>query len=42
MYDKINDVTFYNMRDTDKFVIKHWKQLSQYIETAWDYMNSIL
>ncbi len=21
---------------------KHWKQLSQYIETAWDYRNSIL
>ncbi len=45
MYDKINDVTFYNMTDRDKFVNlmkKHWKQLSQYIETAWDYRNSIL
>ncbi len=45
MYDKINDVTFYNMTDRDKFVYlmkTHWKQLSQYIETAWDYRNSIL
>ncbi len=45
MYDKINHVTFYNMTDRDKFVYlmqKHWKQLSQYIETAWDYRNSIL
>ncbi len=45
MYDKINDVTLYNMTDGDKFVYlmkKHWKQLSQYIETAWDYRNSIL
>ncbi len=32
MYDTINDVTFYNMTDRDKFVYllkKHWKQLSQ-------------
>ncbi len=45
LYDKINDVTFYNMIDRDKFVYlmqKHWKQLSQSIETAWDYWNSIL
>ncbi len=45
MYDKINDVTFYNMTDIYKFVYlmqKHWKQLSQYIETVWDYRNSIL
>ncbi len=45
MYDKINDVTFYNMTDRDKFVYlmqKHYKQLSQYIETAWVYRNSIL
>ncbi len=34
MYDKINDVTFYNMTDRDKFV--YLMQLSQYIETAWD------
>ncbi len=43
MYDKSNDVTFYNMTDRDKFIClmqKHWKQLSQYIETAWDYRNS--
>ncbi len=45
MYDKINDVTFYNMTDRDKFVYlmkKHWKQLSQYIETVRDYRYSIL
>ncbi len=45
MYDKINDVTFYNMTDRDKCVYlmkKHLKQLSQYIETAWDSRNSIL
>ncbi len=38
-------ITFYNMTDRDKFVYlmkKHWKQLSQYIEAAWDYRNSIL
>ncbi len=37
MYDKTNDVTFYNMTDREKFVYlmkKHWKHLSQYIETA--------
>ncbi len=45
MYDKINDVTFYNMKDRDKFVYlmkKHWKQLSQYIERASNYRNNIL
>ncbi len=45
MYDKINDVTFYNMTDRDNFFYlmqKHWKQLGQYIETAWYYRNSIL
>ncbi len=45
MYDKINDLTFYNITDIDKFVSlmkKDWKQLSKYIETAWDYRNSIL
>ncbi len=45
MYDKINDVTFYNMTDRDKFVYlmqNHWKQLSQIlkqlgiIETVFD------
>ncbi len=37
MYDKINDVIFYNMTDRDKFVYlmkTHWKQVSQYIETT--------
>ncbi len=45
MYDKINNVTFYNMTDRFKFVYlmkKYWKQLIQYIKTAWDYRNSIL
>ncbi len=45
MYVKINDVTFYNMTDRDKFVYlmkKNWKQASQYIETAWYYRYSIL
>ncbi len=33
------------MTDRDKFVYlmkKHLQQLSQYIETAWDYRNNIL
>ncbi len=37
MYEKINEVTFYNMTDTDKFVYlmkKHSKHMSQYIEIA--------
>ncbi len=46
IHDKINDFTFSNMTDRDKFVYlmkkTHWKQLSQYIETAWNYRNSIL
>ncbi len=43
MYDTINEVTFY-MTNKVKFVylMKNWKQWSQYIETVWDYRISIL
>ncbi len=45
MYDKINDVTFYNMTDRVKFVYlmqNIGSNMSQYIETASHYRNSIL
>lgn len=44
MYVKINDVTFYNITNRNKFVClmqKHWKELNQYIKIALEKRNSI-
>ncbi len=48
MYAKINNVTYYNMTDREKYVYlmkRHWKELSHYrdcMELVWDKINNIL
>ncbi len=38
IYTKMNDITLYNMADQEfvLYLMKHWKELSHYIELAWD------
>ncbi len=45
MYTKINNIEFINMTDKDKFIYLmkyHWKDVSQYIELAWDKRTNII
>ncbi len=45
MYTKINNVEFIDMPDRDKFIYLmkyHWKDVSQYIELAWDKRTNII
>ncbi len=45
MYTKINNNEFTDITDKDKFIYLskyHWKDVSQYIELAWDKRTNII